>query len=116
MQRLPGVVFRQDNARPSTARVSQDCLLTATTPPRLVRSPYLSPIEHIWHSLGWQVWHPTNLNELEARLQQIWNKISQDIIQKFVCLNARSHRDLAFALEWAQNEIKSSCLVPFSLK
>ncbi|GFY09192.1 transposable element Tcb2 transposase [Trichonephila clavipes] len=45
------------------------------------RSPDLSPIEHIWDHLGRQVGHPTILNELEARLQQIWNEMSQDIIQ-----------------------------------
>ncbi|GFY07426.1 uncharacterized protein TNCV_5086111 [Trichonephila clavipes] len=31
MQRLPGAPFQQDNARPHTARVSQDCLHTVTT-------------------------------------------------------------------------------------
>ncbi|GFU96378.1 transposable element Tcb2 transposase [Trichonephila clavipes] len=31
MQRLPGVIFQQDNARPYTARVSQNCLHTVTT-------------------------------------------------------------------------------------
>ncbi|GFV48793.1 hypothetical protein TNCV_3705241 [Trichonephila clavipes] len=28
-----------------------------------------------------RVGHPTSLNELEARVQQIWNEMSQDIIQ-----------------------------------
>ncbi|GFX18164.1 HTH_Tnp_Tc3_2 domain-containing protein [Trichonephila clavipes] len=45
------------------------------------RSPDLSPIEHIWDYLGWQVGHPTNLSELEERLLQIWNETSQDNIQ-----------------------------------
>ncbi|GFU32923.1 transposable element Tcb2 transposase [Trichonephila clavipes] len=31
MQRLPGAIFQQDNARPHTARVSQDCVRTVTT-------------------------------------------------------------------------------------
>ncbi|GFU52485.1 uncharacterized protein TNCV_2983651 [Trichonephila clavipes] len=46
-----------------------------------VRSPDLSPIKHIWDHLGWRVVHPRSLNELEARLMQIWNEISQDTIQ-----------------------------------
>ncbi|GFU18446.1 transposable element Tcb1 transposase [Trichonephila clavipes] len=71
MQRLSGVIFQQDNARPHTARVSQDCLRTATTLPWPARSPNLSPIEHICDHLGWRVGHPTSLKELEARLQQI---------------------------------------------
>ncbi|GFY21870.1 transposable element Tcb2 transposase [Trichonephila clavipes] len=45
------------------------------------RSPDLSPIEHIYYHLGWRVGHLTSLNEQDARLQQIWNEISQDIIQ-----------------------------------
>ncbi|GFV16921.1 transposable element Tcb1 transposase [Trichonephila clavipes] len=45
------------------------------------RSPELSSVEHIWDHLGRRVGHPTSLNELETRLQQIWNAISQDIIQ-----------------------------------
>ncbi|GFW21059.1 transposable element Tcb2 transposase [Trichonephila clavipes] len=81
MQWLPGAIFQQDNARPPKARVSQDCLHTVTTLPWLVRAPNLSPIEHIWDHLGWRVGHPTSLNELEARLQRIWNEISQDIMQ-----------------------------------
>ncbi|GFX63602.1 transposable element Tcb2 transposase [Trichonephila clavipes] len=46
MQRLPGAIFHQDNARPHTARVSQDCLRTITTLPWYARSPDLSVIEH----------------------------------------------------------------------
>ncbi|GFV20608.1 transposable element Tcb2 transposase [Trichonephila clavipes] len=33
MQRLPGAIFQQDNARPHTTRVLQDCLRTVTTLP-----------------------------------------------------------------------------------
>ncbi|GFS78161.1 transposable element Tcb1 transposase [Trichonephila clavipes] len=81
MQRLPVAIFQQDNAQPHTARVSQDYLHTINTLPWLARFPDLSPIEHIWDHLGRRVAHPTNLNELEAMLQQIWNEMSQDIIQ-----------------------------------
>ncbi|GFV05944.1 transposable element Tcb2 transposase [Trichonephila clavipes] len=80
MQRLPGVFFQQDNARPHTIRGSQDCLRTVTSSPWPARSPNLSPIEHIWDHLAWRVVHPTSLNELDARLQQIWNEMSQDLI------------------------------------
>ncbi|GFV09794.1 transposable element Tcb1 transposase [Trichonephila clavipes] len=81
MQRLPGAIFQPDNARPHTARVSQDCLLTVTILPWPARFPDLSPIYHIWDHLGWRGGHPTSLNELESRLQQIWNEMSRDIIQ-----------------------------------
>ncbi|GFU79996.1 transposable element Tcb2 transposase [Trichonephila clavipes] len=80
MQRLPGAIFQQHNIRPHTAKVSQDCLRTVTTLPWSALSPDLSLIEHIWDHVGWRVGHPTSLKELEARLQQIWNEMSQDII------------------------------------
>ncbi|GFT36607.1 uncharacterized protein TNCV_1345401 [Trichonephila clavipes] len=54
---------------------------TVNTLPWPFRFSDLSPIEHIWDHLGRRVGHPTSLNELEARLQQIWNEMSQDIIQ-----------------------------------
>ncbi|GFV47048.1 transposable element Tcb1 transposase [Trichonephila clavipes] len=73
--------FKQDNALPHTARVSQDFLRTVTTLPWPALSPDLSPIEHIWDHLRRRFCHPTSLNELEAKLQQIWNEMSQDIIQ-----------------------------------
>ncbi|GFU56449.1 transposable element Tcb2 transposase [Trichonephila clavipes] len=47
MQRLSGDIFQQDNARPYTARVSQDCLHIVTPLPWFAGSPDLSPIEHI---------------------------------------------------------------------
>ncbi|GFX10318.1 transposable element Tcb2 transposase [Trichonephila clavipes] len=73
-------IFQQDNARPHVTRVSQDCLRTVTTLSCPAQSPDLSPIEHIWDHLGRQFGHLTSLNELETRLQQIRNEMSQDII------------------------------------
>ncbi|GFV37184.1 RNase H domain-containing protein [Trichonephila clavipes] len=74
MQRLPGAIFQQDNAWPHTARVSQDCLRTATTLPWPARSPYLCPIEYIWDHLGQRVGHPSSLNELEARTTNVHSR------------------------------------------
>ncbi|GFY22864.1 transposable element Tcb2 transposase [Trichonephila clavipes] len=81
MQRLPGAIFHQYNVRNHMARLSEDCLPNVTTLPLPARSPDLFPIEHIWDHLGRRVGGPTSLNELEARLQQIRNEMSQDIIQ-----------------------------------
>ncbi|GFS53935.1 transposable element Tcb1 transposase [Trichonephila clavipes] len=97
------------------ARVLQDYLRTVTSLPWLARSPDLSPIEPTWDLFRRRVGHPTSLNELEARLQQIWNEMSQDIIQNLYasmpnriasCIRARG----------VQQGIKSSVLLPFSLK
>ncbi|GFS92478.1 transposable element Tcb2 transposase [Trichonephila clavipes] len=110
MQRLPGAIFQQDNAQSHTTRVLQDCLHTVTTLPWPALAPDFSPIENIWDHLGLRVGHPTSLNELEARLQQIWNEMSQDLIQN---LYASMPDRIAFALEEIQQGIKSSVLLPF---
>ncbi|GFV46727.1 kinesin-like protein [Trichonephila clavipes] len=81
LPQLMYAIFQQDNARPHTARVSQDCLCTLTTVPWPAQSPDLSPIKHIWGRLRRWVGHPTSLNKGKARLQQIGNKMSQDIVQ-----------------------------------
>ncbi|GFU48903.1 transposable element Tcb1 transposase [Trichonephila clavipes] len=78
MQRLLGAIF---STILELTRQGGDCLRTVTTLPLPARSPVLSPIEHIWDHLGRRVGHPTSLNELEAKLQQIWNEMSQDMIQ-----------------------------------
>ncbi|GFX44114.1 hypothetical protein TNCV_4119101 [Trichonephila clavipes] len=83
MQWLPGAIFQQDNARTPSSRVSHDYLRTVISFSWPFRSPDLSPIEHNWDNLRWRVGHLTSLNELEARLQQILNAMSQDIIQNF---------------------------------
>ncbi|GFT45111.1 transposable element Tcb1 transposase [Trichonephila clavipes] len=75
-------IFQQDNARPHTATVLQECLRTVTSLSWPAQSPDLSPIEHTFDHLGCGVGYYTSLIDLEARLQQIWNEMSQDIIQK----------------------------------
>ncbi|GFX97624.1 transposable element Tcb2 transposase [Trichonephila clavipes] len=134
MQRLQGAIFQQDNAQSHTARVSQDCLRPVTTIPWPACSSDLSPIEHIWDHLGRRVGHPASLNELEARLQEEWNEMSQDIIQNLYasmpdhiasCIRARwgstgcqviysqfglaihqnDHQERRRFVEWAQNKI-----------
>ncbi|GFU35649.1 DDE_3 domain-containing protein [Trichonephila clavipes] len=52
---LPGVIFQQDNTRPHTARVAQDFLRHFQTLPWVVRSPDLSPVEHLWDQLKRQM-------------------------------------------------------------
>ncbi|GFW01094.1 HTH_Tnp_Tc3_2 domain-containing protein [Trichonephila clavipes] len=42
-----GAIFQQNNARPHTARVSQDLLRHFQTLPWPARSPDLSPVEHV---------------------------------------------------------------------
>ncbi|GFV82330.1 uncharacterized protein TNCV_3443201 [Trichonephila clavipes] len=75
----------------SNARVSHDCFRTVTTLPCSARSPNLSRIEHFWDHWGRRFGHPTSLNELEAKLQQIWNEMPQDIIQNLYALMPVEH-------------------------
>ncbi|GFV81038.1 transposable element Tcb1 transposase [Trichonephila clavipes] len=115
MQRLPLAIFQQDNVPPQTARVSQDCLLNITILPWPARYPHSSPIEHIWDHLGRLVGHPTSLNELEARLQQIWNEMSQDFIHSLYASMPDRITSFIRPIE-VQQGIKSSVFLPFSLK
>ena len=82
--------FQQDNARPHTAR-----LTTAFLQQHNVRllpwpavSPDLSPIEHLWDQLGQRVSArrpaPNNRQQLIAVLQQEWNAIPQQRIQRLI--------------------------------
>ncbi|GFX69088.1 transposable element Tcb2 transposase [Trichonephila clavipes] len=105
-------IFQQGNARSQMARLSQDCLRTVTIPSWPARSPDLSSIEPIWDHLVRRVGHPTSLNELESRLQQIWNEMFQDNIQNlYASMPNLSHP--AFVLDGVQQGIKSSVLLPY---
>ncbi|GFT65739.1 transposable element Tcb1 transposase [Trichonephila clavipes] len=115
MQRLPGAIFKQDNARSHIARVSQGCLYTVTILPWPARSPDLSPIQHIWDHLGWRFGYLPSLNEIEVRLQQIWNEMSQDIIQNWY-VSMQDRIASCIRVRGDEQDIKSSILLPFCLK
>ncbi|GFV51299.1 DDE_3 domain-containing protein [Trichonephila clavipes] len=62
---LPGAIFQQDNARPHTTRVAQDFLRHFQTLPWSSRSPDLSPEEHVWDQLKWQMPSCHSVHDLE---------------------------------------------------
>ncbi|GFU48856.1 transposable element Tc1 transposase [Trichonephila clavipes] len=77
---LPGAIFQQDNAHPHTARVAQDFLCHFQTLPWPARSPDLSPVEHVWDQLKWQMPSCHSVQDLELAVQNLWTHLPQDNI------------------------------------
>ncbi|GFV92450.1 DDE_3 domain-containing protein [Trichonephila clavipes] len=90
---LPGAIFQQDNARPHTARVAQDFLCHFQTLPWPARSPYLSPVEHVWDPLKRQMPSCHSVHDLELTVQDLWIHLLQDNIR--CLLNSMTDRDSA---------------------
>ncbi|GFX21280.1 transposable element Tcb2 transposase [Trichonephila clavipes] len=78
---LPEAVFQQDNARPHTARVAQDFLRHFQTLPWPTRSPYLSPVEHMWDQLKRQMPSCHSVHDLQLAVQCLWAHLPQDNIR-----------------------------------
>ncbi|GFS84766.1 DDE_3 domain-containing protein [Trichonephila clavipes] len=83
-------IFQQDNARPHTARVAQDFLRYFQTLPWPARSPYLSPIEHVWDQLKQQMPSCQSVHDLELSVQDLWAHLPQDNIRSNALLNLPS--------------------------
>ena len=82
-------IFQRDNARQHTARHTQNILriqyVNVLQWP--VRSPYLSPIEHLRDHLGRQVRERhdvNNIRDLERALQAEWVRIPLQVIRKLI--------------------------------
>ncbi|UYV62647.1 hypothetical protein LAZ67_2001411 [Cordylochernes scorpioides] len=52
LQGVPNALYQQDNARPHTARISQQALQDVQMLPWPPYSPDISPIEHVWDIIG----------------------------------------------------------------
>ena len=78
-------IFQHDNARPHTARHTQNILRTHNV--NVLQwpagSPDLSFIEHLWDHLGHQVRerHKINICDLECALQAEWVRIPLQVIR-----------------------------------
>ncbi|GFV62116.1 transposable element Tcb1 transposase [Trichonephila clavipes] len=80
----PGVIYQQDNARPHTARLSQQCLQGYDVLPWPARSPDLSPIEHVCDALGRQLQPSRDTGELTAQMQRLWQDLPQGVISDLI--------------------------------
>ena len=82
-------LFQQDNARPHTARYTQDVLhrnnIAVLDWP--ARSPDLSPIEHLWDYLGRKVRARNDVNDvrdMDRALHDEWNRIPLRVIRTLI--------------------------------
>ncbi|GFW44682.1 transposable element Tcb2 transposase [Trichonephila clavipes] len=78
---LPEAIFQQDNARPHTARVTQDFLRHFQTLPWPARSLDLSPVEHVWDQLKRQMPSCHSVHDLELGVQDLRAHLPQDNIR-----------------------------------
>ncbi|GFW21299.1 DDE_3 domain-containing protein [Trichonephila clavipes] len=78
---LPEAIFQQDNARPHTARVSQDFLRQFQILPWLARFPDLSPAENVFDQLKRQKPSCQSVHDLELAVQDLLAHLPQDSIR-----------------------------------
>jgi hypothetical protein len=87
LNRIPGAIFQQDNARPHVAREVVAYFNHYNIPllPWPARSPDLSPIEHVWDIIGRQVRrNQQNIateDEMWVAVERAWTNIPQHVIQ-----------------------------------
>ncbi|GFW45365.1 DDE_3 domain-containing protein [Trichonephila clavipes] len=80
----PGAIYQQNNARPHTARLSQQCLQGYDVLLWPTRSPDLSPIENVWDALGRQLQPSRDTGELTAQMQRLWQDLPQGVISDLI--------------------------------
>lgn len=82
-------LFQQDNARPHTARHTQDVLRrnNVAVLPWPSKSPDLSPIEHMWDQLGHKIRKRndvTTVRDLERALHEEWRRIPLQVVRNLI--------------------------------
>ncbi|UYV66382.1 hypothetical protein LAZ67_4001500 [Cordylochernes scorpioides] len=87
LQGVPNTLYQQDNARPHTARISQQALQDVQMLPWAPYSPDLSPIEHVWDIIGRRLHalpQPRSEDELWQMVEREWRAIPQDAIRTLI--------------------------------
>ncbi|UYV74897.1 Transposase, partial [Cordylochernes scorpioides] len=84
---VPNALYQQDNARPHTARISQQALQDVQMLPWPPYSPELSPIEHVWDIIGRRLHalpQPRSEDERWQMVEREWRAIPQDAIRTLI--------------------------------
>ncbi|UYV60951.1 hypothetical protein LAZ67_1002910 [Cordylochernes scorpioides] len=87
LQGVPNALYQQDNARPHTARISQQALQDVQMLPLPPYSPDLSPIEHVWDIIGRRLHalpQPRSEDELWQMVEREWRANPQDAIRTLI--------------------------------
>ncbi|UYV74829.1 Transposase [Cordylochernes scorpioides] len=87
LQGVPNALYQQDDARPHTARISQQALQDVQMLPWPPYSPDLSPIEHVWDIIGRRLHalpQPRSEDELWQMVEREWRAIPQDAIRTLI--------------------------------
>ncbi|UYV82717.1 K02A2.6-like, partial [Cordylochernes scorpioides] len=87
LQGVPNALYQQDNARPHTARITQQALQGVHMLPWPPYSPELSPIEHVWDIIGRRLHalpQPRSEDELWQMVEREWRAIPQDAIRTLI--------------------------------
>ncbi|UYV65486.1 hypothetical protein LAZ67_3004489 [Cordylochernes scorpioides] len=87
LQGVPNALYQQDNARPHTARISQQALQDVQMLPWPPYSPDLSPIEHVWDIIGRRLHalpQPRSEDELWQMVERERRAIPQDAIRTLI--------------------------------
>ncbi|UYV69730.1 hypothetical protein LAZ67_7000504 [Cordylochernes scorpioides] len=104
LQGVPNAFYQQDNARPHTARISQQALQDVQMLPWPPYSPDLSPIEHVWDIIGRRLHalpQPRSEDELWQMVEREWRAIPQDAIRTLIdSLPRRVAACIAVRAEW----------------
>ncbi|GBM46225.1 hypothetical protein AVEN_270227-1 [Araneus ventricosus] len=77
-------IFQQDNARPHTARVSQDFLRHVQILPWPARALDLSPIQNVWDPLKRQMPLSHSVHDLKVAIQDLWVHLPQDNTRRLI--------------------------------
>ncbi|UYV84066.1 hypothetical protein LAZ67_X001042, partial [Cordylochernes scorpioides] len=103
LQGVPNALYQQDNARPHTARISQQALQDVQMLPWPPYSPDLSPIEHVWDIIGRRLHalpQPRSEDELWQMVERERRAMPQDAIRTLIdslprrvaaCIAVRDH-------------------------